>query len=326
MVETAELPKGIPVTVEASPERSDVVPRFVTVSTPEEQYLPYRVDIDPQKTGAFMRSLGMTDKQIQDTTLTIAYETRGLAHLARPLDPLGYVNPFTGDLTINAHSIMRRTEFANKQFQRELKQGTTPEALKMELHTRRLARTFMGQIFPELLEPGQSQSLRKLSPVWRTKYANLAHEKGQEDRAKTFMEKHLARIMDHNLRLTVPHELIHVEQIKSGRHVRMAARAIPKMMGGVATGLAINLGIHALRFFVPAARIPLINTSLNIIGLTAYAGVYMKTISEGRKATGIEKEAYERMKLYDEVFTDIVRLTPVGEVNSQTVAPEGGLR
>lgn len=309
-----------------TPEHPLVAPKIVTISSAEEQHLPYSVEINHQKLGDFMRAIGMTDDQIRGTQLTIAYETRGLAHLARPLDPLGYVNPFTGDLTINAHSIMRRAQFANRQFQKELKQGVTSEALEVELHTRHLARTFMGQIFPELLEPGQSQSLRKLSPVWRTKYANLAHEKGQEDRAKTFMEKHLARIMDHNLRLTVPHELIHVEQIKSGRHVRMAARAIPKMMGGVATGLAINIGIHALRFFVPATRIPPINEAINIIGLTAYARVYMKTISEGRKATGIEKEAYERMKLYDEVFTNIVRLTPVDKVNSLVAAPEGGLR
>lgn len=287
-------------------ERPLVIPKIVTVSSPEEQHLPYRVDIDLHKTGAFMRSLGMTDKQIQDTTLTIAYETRGLAKLGKPLDPLGYVNTLNGNLTINAHSIIERAQSANALFLDDLEHGVTKEQLEFERTIRRLSRRIVGQIFPELTEPGQSESMRSLNPLWRTKYANLARERGQQERAKRFMESHVIKIMDHNLRLTLPHELIHTEQVKSGRHWRMVARAIPTAAIGAGVMIAIDFGVLALSTLAPA-----MSGVFGIAGLAAQAGVAVRTVREGRRATGIEKEAYERMKLYDESFTNIVRLTPM---------------
>lgn len=289
-----------------TPERPVVTPKILTVSSPEEQHLPYRVDIDLHKTGEFMRSLGMTDKQIQDTTLTIAYETRGLAHLARPLDPLGYVNTFNGNLTINAHSIMKRAQRANALFLYNLEHGATKEQLETEQTIHRISRRLVGQMFPELTEPGQSESMRRVNPVWRTKYANLARERGEHERAKRFMENHIIKIMDHNLRLALPHELIHTEQVKSGRYWRMVARAIPTVAISAGVVIAINLGVHALSLLAP----PLAPV-LGITGMAAQAGVALRTAREGRRATGIEKEAYERMKLYDEAFTNIVRLIPV---------------
>lgn len=307
-----------------NPERPPVTLNIVTISSPEEQNLPYRVEIDPQKIGDFMRSLGMTDDQIRKTNLTIAYDTRGLANLIKPLDPLGYVNVFTGDLTICAHTIMKRAEYTNKLFQKDLADGSTPEMLEVELSSHRIARRLMGQVFPELLEKGQSESLPELSPLWRTKYANLARQKGEEQRAKDFMEKHLARIIDHNLRMVIPHELIHVEQIKSGRRVGMISRAIPIAISWAALSQSLHYGLRLLRLTVPAANRFPIRPLLGISEFGLQIGLYLRTIREGRKATGIEKEAYERMKDYDDLFTDIVRLVPVGEARPQeeTAAPK----
>lgn len=301
-----------------NPERPPVTPNIVTISSPEEQNLPYRVEIDPQKIGDFMRSLGMTDDQIRKTNLTIAYDTRGLANLIKPLDPLGYVNVFTGDLTICAHTIMKRAEYTNKLFQKDLADGSTPEMLEVELSSHRIARRLMGQVFPELLEKGQSESLPELSPVWRSKYATLAREKGEEARAQAFMEKHLARIIDHQLRLVLPHELIHVEQIKNGRHLKMISRAIPIALSWMALNLTISHGLRIVRNILPATRKFPIRTLMGITEFGLQSWLYLHTLREGRKATGIEKEAYERMKDYDDLFTDIVRLVPVGESMPET--------
>lgn len=300
-----------------NPERPLVHPNIVTISSPELEHLPYRVEIDPAKLGDFMRTLGMKDNQINGTTLTIAYDARGLAKLAGGLDPLGYVNPFTGNLTINAHTIMKRAELTNQRFQKELAQGATQDMVEAEILSRRLARTLMGQIFPELLEKGQSDSLRNVSTIWRTTYANLSREKGQETRAKAFMEKHLTRVIDHNLRLVLPHELIHVDQVKSGRFWPMTFRTIPIVMSWFALNLTISHGLRMIRNIIPAARKFPIKTLMGITEFGLQSWLYLRTLREGRKATGIEKEAYERMKDYDDLFTDIIHLVPVGEATQK---------
>lgn len=296
-----------------NPERPPVAPHIVTISSPEEQHLPYRVEIDPDKLGDFMRSLGMQDSQIRDTTLTIAYDTRGQDPVTKFFDPMGSVNPFTGNLTINPRTFMNHVESMRRLFENNLKHGSTPDMVETEVSARRLGRKFMGLVLPEFTEPDQVEAFRELSPVWRTRYADLAHNTGEQKRARAYMEQHITRIIEHNLRLVLPHELIHVEQVKSGRSWAMASRAIPLVISYACLNLSLSYGMRLLRLVMPAANRFPIKTLLGISEFGLQTGLLLHTIREGRKATGIEKEAYTRMKDYDDLFTDIVRLVPVEE-------------
>ncbi|MBP9813713.1 hypothetical protein KBC80_00835 [Candidatus Woesebacteria bacterium] len=286
-----------------SGEIPQFLPRVEYKGTPQEYKLPYEVKVDTEKLALFMKGIGVPEDKIRKVKITINY---------KPDFALGHVNLLTGNAVMGVGMIQRKALNQFNDITKELDNKVTfGDKIKKLNH--RLNRFLAKEMFHELKEKGLSDSIHSVDKKNVSDLRTIANGEGvSPETAKQATEQYLKNIIDENMRLVFPHELIHVKQQKQGEMLRKAIMVLPinivanKALSEVVDYMRMQSNNLAERYGNKAG----IASRLGIATGKTYAN--MKIIYFTRKWMGMETEAYKNMKHYNELFSEIVKVESSG--------------